>query len=625
MFIDSLFRIGAQKGFRLPNPVPLPLGTFQYSDPPSEWQQILDLKGGIEIWEDLLKTVPTSLKTIMGSIFTTDEMVLQLGERIREGMAVGACNGSLRDIDESHHPLGSPHPQKGSHGYLVVPIDAVTEGVRGCATSPPSDAMTSLTTEHYGFLALVVTLHLVCIRCHLYEYNDIPLLRIWIDNAELVRRLTGKHDLINVSDYMAPEWDTWALSSKFIDTLPFPLDIQWVRSHQDENKQGTKLPGPHKLPVGMNIDADRMAALGGTFSYDDTLRRPVFSTSGAILHHPSTSQHITDLRTYLMKTVNGARLLDYHCDRNRHWDYCTPELIDWPGLGAYMKQQGPIHRHNVIKMIFGWQYTGSQAHKFSQARANNQPPQDPPPAPTTQELCPAHCGQLEGQLHYLTCQTEYFVEERADRLSDLIRELRRLKTFPGLIQIVREAIQDFCAGDEVSVVPPFLATALDRKLGLAVQEQSQIGWGNLLKGLVSKQWMHTQNEYVRLFDVTTPYRNGEGWSRQFIAACITFTWSMWTWRNELVHGNTSIQARQLKRKELQDRIRALYRQRKMLIVMEDKQVFKMPLYLRLRQGIHQMQTWVNLAEAVFALHRERLTKNTMLRWLGGRTGPPQSP
>ena len=100
--------------------------------------------------------------------------------------------------------------------------------IKGYGPSPDSDCMSSLTTEHYGLLGLLVVLHVIC-KMHLLTKDEcFNSVIIWIDYKTVVERSTKKQEVINTSDYAVPEQDMWAITTELIKKMPIELEIRWI-------------------------------------------------------------------------------------------------------------------------------------------------------------------------------------------------------------------------------------------------------------------------------------------------------------------------------------------------------------------------------------------------------------
>ena len=156
----------------------------------------------------------------------------------------------------------------------------------------------------------------------------------------------------------------------------------------------------------------------------------------------------------------------------------------------------------------------------------------------------------------------------------------------------------------------------------AIDSQDEIGWDGMFQGYISSLWAKAHILYMKETSTYTP-TNLLIWKCEFMNCLMGITEKMWAIRNEYLHGKEKQVGIKEERKILKTRIRQLYRESRELILQEDKKVFSLPLYKRLRQSIDQMFSWIELADLTLRLHRERATKNTIIQYLVDRTGSPR--
>ena len=122
--------------------------------------------------------------------------------------------------------------------------------------------------------------------------------------------------------------------------------------------------------------------------------------------------------------------------------------------------------------------------------------------------------------------------------------------------------------------------------------QDEVGTQHeFIKGFICSSWSEQQENYYRMQEKDPIQDTGEMWT----AALIGFLWQwshqLWNKRNEETHkadGNRGSAREQL---EAESRTRALYEQASHLIV-EDREMFAMPLNDRLQQPTKALLAWV---------------------------------
>ena len=237
--------------------------------------------------------------------------------------------------------------------------------IKGWGPSPESDEMSSLTTEHYGLLGLLVTLHLVCKKFKLTNDKCFDSVIIYIDNKTVVERGTEEQELINLSDYAIPDQGLWAITTELITALPIKIELKWVRGHQDTNKYGEKIHGPFRKKVMLNIQVDDLARRGMDMGRDTITAKPTLSTETISIYTKNEVQ-IIDLRKFMVNNKNGKELETYIKEK-RGWDDNTMSNIEWEGIEGMMKSAGPNRRTRLVQLLHNWQNIGAQKGKFKDA------------------------------------------------------------------------------------------------------------------------------------------------------------------------------------------------------------------------------------------------------------------
>ena len=87
-------------------------------------------------------------------------------------------------------------------------------------------------------------------------------MNIYTDNNELVRRMKEREIPLNPNETLYHEYDTTNLLWDIRDIVPVSFQFVWIKSHQDKNKQGDTIYGPHKRPIQLNMDMDLQANIG---------------------------------------------------------------------------------------------------------------------------------------------------------------------------------------------------------------------------------------------------------------------------------------------------------------------------------------------------------------------------
>ena len=478
-------------------------GIISPSIPTSKTDQLKLITGTTSI-QKWLERIPENLKVLVGKVVIPEDEGLAISEAIVDGTCMGASDGSL---------IKEFRKQKGSHGYALRTKGRPSGEITGCGPSPASDCMSSLTTEHYGLIGLLVTLHGICATYLLTREECFDSVVIWIDNKTVVERGNKRQELINISDYAVPDQDLWTITTELIDSLPINLEIKWIKGHQDVNEYGEKMFGPFLQEVYLNILVDELATKGMRMRDNLTMRRPNLSTT-VLAVYDKRDVMIHDVRKYMTEKINGEQLMEY-MKKRRGWDKKIFESIEWEGIDGMMRNSNPTRRTKIVQMIHNWQNTGSQKGKMRDARLKTY--SDDPIEPDQEErnchLCPAGCGEEETSMHYLHCPTINLVKAREGLVTTVIRKMRAIRTYEGILTLVRVVLNSISTREETKIDKEELEKEGELSLVRTIRGQGEIGWKEFCQGFCHKGWSIVQNRYYKRNGIDTKTTNIARWKK----------------------------------------------------------------------------------------------------------------
>ena len=550
---------------------------------------------------EIIEQMPKQLRVLIGTIKIPRDKGVMIKEALIKGECKGASDGSL---------INTFNERWGGHGYIIQTSKDSIERYEGYATTPTSDAMTSQTTEHYGLLGIVLLLHCISIA-HNIRKKDEAKIQIYIDNKEVSERGNRKYNPQNVSEYLQPDSDLWALTTNLITILPIEIKVEWIRSHQDSTNYGIKTYGPYPLPAQMNIDSDILAAKG--LNKNNKVRRATYSTSALNLY---TKEGLQIEKFHHHRTIkkNGVIMKQYYKDR-RGWDAIILGKIDWEGLDATLKTYGPITCNHIMQLMHNWQNVGWQQAQFREASGAQ-------PGTTMEEevLCPMGCKEVEVPLHYLYCQEDIMIKERYVHRKEGMKIMQSLQTEDIIISIFALAMENIGHEDDIDMDASIFRGPILETIGKAFDDQEEIGWKALFQGYLATKWSEAQEMSYKKNGLYTRQLTGKIWGKKIVTMLQTYTYQCWKSRNHIKHGTEKEESIKEERKGLKKKIRDLYKQRKEIRNEKEQQHFYMPVHKRTNQGTHSMKIWISTAEEIVRMNREKATQNTIDRWLRHRPG-----
>ena len=258
-------------------------------------------------------------------------------------------------------------------------------------------------------------------------------------------------------------------------------------------------------------------------------------------------------------------------------------------------------------MIHGWQNTGTQKKMILDSKKDHDE-WDMDPNEALQ--CPM-CKEPEEQLHYAKCQHTIMRQMRQQELQTLQKKLRNLQTYGDIIALWAQHINQ-----QQSTTTFKINNSMDQLVDIASQQQSQIGWNNLLKGFITKEWRVVQEAHMRqnLQSIDTQ------WASKAIDLLQSYTLTMWTFRNQYLHGVDTKENKQIQKDRLKAKVEALYANTDRIHVPIHENTFNLDLEKRLQCGHSSLIAWIELATRRLKFHREEATKHNLDRWLIDKQG-----
>lgn len=526
--------------------------------------------------ETLIAKLPHSIGSLLQKLQTPMDDGASLYESMIDGELIGASDGSLRKENGLVY---------GGYAFSLQSTKDDKGRMIGYASTPRSNDMTSLTSEMYGVLATTV-----CVYCiwkqnqHRYPgISTFPAVKVYLDNKEAIDKANAKTTKLNVSEHLKPEYDLETTLWDIQSILPVKIKYIWVKGHQNELKDGTKIFGPFPRDVQLNIDMDYYASKGCQLPC--TPRAMYWHTKMAVYGNDEAMANNIEL--FLYEKNNGSILHSYVAEKF-DWDEETMADIQWKALGEVLKAYSAHRQRKTIQMMYEWQNDGMQKMKIDGDDGK----------------CPA-CEETETTLHHVYCLDEKMMTERKKQMSIMQKTMKKFNTYPGIIS----TIQQLLCQDQKEVIEtfPLPSTYTDQLLLEAATMQHKLGCHALPKGFISTKWALVQQEWC---SVTNKRYNMDRWTNSLIKALQDFTHAMWTKRNDVLHGETESEQIEIVKMKCKKRIRELYKRSRRKLSLEDKKLFQMPLAYRLKGSNAGMTLWIERAEMIFQ-QREQDEQNTV--------------
>jgi hypothetical protein len=470
---------------------------------------------------------------------------------------------------------------------------------------PASDKMSSSPAEHYGAIGVLLVLIVLLHHFDALE-TKLPSMVLLIDNEEVVNRGNRLKPLfLNVGRYLTHDFDLWNLLSHLQSHLNLVIHFEWIKGHQDVVDSSSS-----NLFVDLNIQVDSLA----TEIYKEDLPIPQrgFYHSGVVCFHQE-GFHVQNINNAIASRESDGRLLAYY--KSKGWTEDSLLYVDWIAMEKFLLTLSPIVRCNTIQLMHNWQNTGYQKLQFHNAIHKDVDPSSLESDNNTalrDSRCPLGCGRLEEPFHYMQCTTDTMFAAREKGLSTLREGLEKLKTAPTLIEAIVAGIHCWTYDTEYDLTEESNPLLFDYQHTVLLQQQQQIGWDNFMKGYLSKKWRYIQGSYYKFRKLNKRKYHKDRWILQLLILLQQYRHDLWMLRNASLHGGFDKLHGTLLKTRLLDEVKYYYSRNRDGLSLSDKDMFKLPLAYRRKQGNQQLMLWVKRAALAFELVEENISHQQQL-------------
>jgi hypothetical protein len=309
-----------------------------------------------------------------------------------------------------------------------------------------------------------------------------------------------------------------------------PLAPTWVKGHQDDDKPYNDLSREARL----NVDVDELATHHNTHTRNATPMRRIDHIPCQLISLKINGQRFpSNWDTNLRWTINGSYLKAYV--KSKHgWDEATWNLIDFEFVKAYCTPTKSTGRYKWFKFMHNLQSVGERKQKMNR-RAED----------VNISMCPCCNQQMETQQHMVLCErnpkrTEALLElttggsvykehhnftlAMTDCIDQWIHDPTRSPSFDNFANPLTQNSPD-----------PLLPTHMQDILCEAIREQNEIGWMNLLRGYISRQWIVLASSHMLNDQTKLQQQEGRRRLGVILHRIQLFISTIWIGRNDMLH------------------------------------------------------------------------------------------
>jgi hypothetical protein len=434
--------------------------------------------------------------------------------------------------------------------------------------------MSSLRPEQYAALAGSIALQSVC-HHHQIKTSQ-STLHIYSDNAEVVRRinLTGRP-----LPGLAKDRDVWDELETTLQALPSTALATHVKAHQDD-----KCPDISRLerPAYFNVLMDRLAVSTRLQNPSPPTPPKVFPSNKIALQLNGKLITSEEYKA-ITHALTAPALIEYQLQKFKWTRECF-DTIDWECLAAFASYMPVTQRTHITKLLYDWQNTGTQKAYIDPEEANST------------HCCPYLCDEPEGPLHYLRCPNKLDMTTVNSKMKVIIKWLQSVNSSPPLTRVLIDAIKQWLQHGTVNAAQwNFPADAHHQILRDAINEQSEIGWDQMLRGRLSRKWRQAQaqwhDEYVDSDD--SSQFNSKWWGRKLIAHIVHYTLEQWQERNDVLHQMTEDFDKVCQRYTMTEELKLLYEKGTTSFNPTIRKIFARPMNDVLRRGNDSLARWIS--------------------------------
>jgi hypothetical protein len=420
---------------------------------------------------------------------------------------------------------GSVQGKKASFAWVV----ATAEGTRLATCSGPAYGCrpTSYRAEGYGILSIMRFLNLLTNR-----YGDIGPSQIVCDNEAMVREFNTTFDpkKTQPNHTTIAEWDIlieiWMTKEHLSNQN---ITMNHIKGHSDNQQSYNRLT----LLQQLNVDADKLA---NEYIQDhpnkDYTKAKILPSSGIQFHLP-TGTITNQLKRQMKEARRQETHIQYLCKKNG-WDKATFDSIAWE------QHRRAINRHTkkrvtMVKYLNGISPVGKVVSRYDRKYSAK---------------CPSCEESMETQDHVHQCLNPKR-EQWREQFKEAINQVMEKYDSPApMRKLWLDGLEKAISDDDDTLVE------CESNLQLIKDTQQQIGWKQLLKGRMSKEWIRYQKEAMGAS--ATKRKNAATWATDMVSTIFEQWLKLWRMRNEERHGGDTTERKEAERKQAIRELEQMY-------------------------------------------------------------------
>ena len=334
-------------------------------------------------------------------------------------------------------------------------------------------------------------------------------------------------------------------ASKYIN-----IQFSKVKSHQKGSE--SKLSFEAKL----NNKADELAVWIKNTVHGPTPKTTVEDGMGICLLNEQ-GIILKDCQQFVYEKINGDKTKDYLMKKNK-WTLETISLIEWTGVQLVLESLPNIQqRIGQVQLMHHWQNIGEQKQLFGRSKKTIHNSDAEVQTIKDKQICllgkcPFGCGQQEERMHFMECGNTIAMKKRKLLIDKVRTTMEHYDVHESIKMYLLWGVK-WNPGKPVPSLITVGSRSVDKHIQKAYTEQTTIGWKNVQRGFLSKNWSLAQEVYDR-----QKQRQPKSWNKLFVKWMMDISWEMWKERNQALHGQNIQEGQQKRLNMLRELVTTLY-------------------------------------------------------------------
>ena len=296
--------------------------------------------------------------------------------------------------------------------------------------------------------------------------------------------------------------------------------LEHVKSHQDDDVDYEEL----SIEAKINVQCDKFVT---KYFTDPQPSCPKLLQK--IPHYPqqkvSISNNFTRITNNFRSNIHKYKvghLAEKQCAKTWKIRASNLPLLDWENLRKEFRSRKNYTRFQLVKAIHRQWPVMKREKQWNGAQS---------------DLCPLCKNSVEDALHVFQCNHPLIKLHRTKNLTDLRSSLQKYKTSPLITNHVCRILNQICGGFPVSILE-VNSTNMCEQIKILSQaitvQHEKIGFQNMLYGLVTPLFTHSQSHYLKRNNFGRNY-TADKWGRWFVRSMFDLTLSLWKYCCQVMH------------------------------------------------------------------------------------------